>query len=156
MLVAELDKVGQVGRTIVDPVHDMVYVRELSMRAAGETASLVATTDLNPLRITGIAPGPAELEAVSRRSIGRDHDLGIACQTTGDFSGDRTEDVELGAAAASGQEAHVGMDDDGRPVSPRAAGSNLSRALVVFAVDVALARGHESVGHPLVEWSPIA
>ena len=56
------------------------------------------------------------------RPVGGDEDLGVAGEPAGDLSGERPEHVELGTALAPGEEAHVGMDDDGGPVAARAAG----------------------------------
>src|SRR5580692_4249334 len=96
MLVAELDKVAQVGRPVVDPVDDVMHVGELSVRAAGEPASLVAAPDLNPLGVAGVAPCPSEVEALPVWTIGRDHDLGVTGQPSGDPAGDRPQHIELG------------------------------------------------------------
>jgi len=51
VLITELDQVGHVGLSAVDPVLNVVGRRELGMRAAGEPASLVPSPDLDSLRI---------------------------------------------------------------------------------------------------------
>ena len=125
MLVAELDEVAQVGRAVLDPVPDVMHVGELGVRATRETAPLVPPPDLNPLGVTRIAPRPPEIEALPSRPVGGDEHLGVAGEPAGDLSRDRAQHVEFGTAFASGQEAHVGVDDHGRSVSTHAAGPGL-------------------------------
>ncbi len=155
MLVTELNEVAHIGRPVVDPVHDVVHVGELGVRATREPASLVAPPDLNPLGDAGVPPGSSEVETVPTWSVGRDHDLGVTGQPTGDTPRDRPQHVELGTALAPGQEAVVGVHDDRRPVAAESTGASFGRSLAVHAGRVTLADGNQGVSHPLVEWCAI-
>ena len=86
MLIAQLDEVVEVGGTAVDPMPDVVHVGELGVRAAGEPAPLVAPPDLHALGVTGVPPGPPEVEAPAVGPVGRDQDFGVAREPPGDFS----------------------------------------------------------------------
>ena len=155
MLVAEFDEVVQVGRPVVDPVHDVVHIGELRVRAAREPTSLVTSPDLDPLGVSGIPPGPSEAETLPARRVGGHQDLGVTGQPSGDLSGDRPQHVELGVSLAPGEEVHVGVDDDHRPIAAHARRPGLGSASRVSVGSIALAHGHQGIRHPLIERRPI-
>ena len=86
MLITQLHEVLDIRGPTVDPMPDMVHIRELGVRAAGEATSLVAAPDLQPLGVAGITPGPSEVEAAAIGPVRRDQDLGVAGEPAGDFS----------------------------------------------------------------------
>ena len=85
MVVTQLDQVVEVGGPAVDPMPNVMDIGELGVRAAGETASLVATPDLDALRIAGVPAGPTEIEAPAVGPVGRNQDFGVAGESPGDF-----------------------------------------------------------------------
>jgi hypothetical protein len=86
VLIAQLDEVRNVGRPTVDPMVDMVDVGELGVGAAREPASLVTSSDFQPLSVARVPSGPTEVEAAAVGPVGRNQHLGIAGEPPGDFA----------------------------------------------------------------------
>ena len=63
MLIAELDKVVEVGEAAIDPMPHVMHVGELGVCAAGEPATLVTPPDLQTLGVARVPAGPPEVEA---------------------------------------------------------------------------------------------
>ena len=63
MLIAELDKVVEVGEAAVDPMPNVMHVGELGVCAAGEPATLVTPPDFQTLGVARVPAGPPEVEA---------------------------------------------------------------------------------------------
>ena len=92
------------------------------------------------------------LRLCPRRAVGRDQDLGVTGQPSGDLAGDRPQHVELGAPIAPGEEAvrsawttTVGRLRRRPPALASAGASPLGPAASP------LHTRDQSVGHPLVE-----
>jgi hypothetical protein len=86
VLIAQLDEILNVRRPTIDPMADMVDVSELGVGAAGEPASLVASSDFQALGVAGVPSGPAEVEAAAVGPVGRKQDLGIAGEPPSNFA----------------------------------------------------------------------
>ena len=85
VLVAQLDQVVEVGGAAVDPVPDVVDVRELHVGAPGEAATLVTAADDDPLGVRGVPASATQIERVTIRAVARQEDLGVAGQAPGDL-----------------------------------------------------------------------
>ena len=65
MLIAQLDKVVDVGEAAIDPMPHVMDVGELGVCAAGEPAALVTPPDLQTLGVARIPSGSPEVQAAA-------------------------------------------------------------------------------------------
>ena len=93
---AQRDQVVEVRRTTLDPVLDMVDVRELGEGASGEPTPLVAPSDLDPLGHRRFPSGPTLVEDGAVRSLHGEDDAGVARQPARHLGGDRADTLNLG------------------------------------------------------------
>ena len=63
MLIAQLDKVVEVSQATIDPMPNVMHVRELGVCAAGEPATLVTPPDLQTLGVARVPAGSPEVQA---------------------------------------------------------------------------------------------
>ena len=126
MLVAEFDEVGQVSRSVVHPVPDVVDIGEFGVRAPRESATLVAPPDGDALEIGGSVFAAAQVEALPGRIVGADQHLGVAGQTPGHLSGHWPQHVDLCPAVTAGQEGQIGVHDHGGPDPPGASSAAIT------------------------------
>ena len=65
MLIAQLDKVVEVGEAAIDPMPNVMHVGELGVCAAREPATLVTPPYLQTLGVARVPAGSPEVEAAA-------------------------------------------------------------------------------------------
>ena len=122
VMVAQRHQIGQIGWSLVGPVHDVVDVGEDVVGAAGEAASPIAPLDLAPLRRGGESLGPTLEHGVTEGIIEGQGHRGVAGDPPDGFAAQETQPLDLGSAGAALQKGKIGMGHD-EEVRPGPAGS---------------------------------
>ncbi len=121
VMVAQRHEIGQIGRSFISPMHDVVDIGEGVVGATGEPAPSIAPLDFMTLGVGGESLGPTLEHRVAEGIIERQGDGRIATNASDGLTTQEAHPFDLGPTSAALQERKVCMGDheEGRSGSGR-------------------------------------
>ena len=111
VMVAQRHQIGQIRRSLVGPVHDMVDIGEDVVGATREPASSIAPLDFVALCLGGESLGTTFEHRVTEGIVECQGDRGVATDSSDGLSTQEPHPLDLGPTSATLQEREIGVGD---------------------------------------------
>ena len=112
VMITERHQIREIGRTLIDPVHDVVDVGEDVVGTSRKATPTISSLNLTTLRFRGESLCATLEHGVSEGIIDGQRCCTGATDPSNRLAAQESQSLDFGAAGAASQEREVGVDDD--------------------------------------------
>jgi len=111
VMITERHQIREIGRTLIDPVHDVVDVGEVVVGTSRKAAPTISSLNLAALGFRGESLCTTLEHGVSEGIIDGQRCCTGATDPSDRFAAQQSQSLDLGAAGSAAQEREVGVDN---------------------------------------------